>query len=80
MKVEGCLDINHEETQEHIFRCPSLSTGEVVQESLSYENIFTDDLLQQIKVAGCMKKRITRRKEIIDARITPVSTLGPSDP
>ena len=73
---EGCLQSDTHETQEHIFRCDKLSSGEVVVDTQTYEDLLGDDVLKQIKISEILKSRLQKRSQIINKRISPVPQTG----
>ena len=77
---EGCLDKNIEETQEHIFTCKALSTGEIAASKISYEDLLSQNIMKQITISEILKKRLNRRTELMNSRVSPVPILGPCDP
>ena len=80
MFCEGCLDKEVEETQEHIFSCSSLSSGDVVTQEIKYSNLFTENVFLQSQICEILKERISRRNNLINLRKSPEVSLGPSDP
>ena len=54
------------ETVEEILACSGLSENSEQEPTLAYENIFSDNIQEVIKVAIGLKKKLKARKKIID--------------
>ena len=54
------------ETVEEILACSGFSENSEQEPTLAYENIFSDNIQEVIKVAIGLKKKLKARKKIID--------------
>ena len=69
-----------EETQEHIFKCEALSSDEILVNTTQYEKLLGSHTIKQNTISAIMKERLNIIKEIINSKVSPVFSLGPSDP
>ena len=58
-----CKDVQTTDNQEHLLVCPELSSNQVVLETPEYQDLFTDDIKKQSKVAAVIEKNFKLRKE-----------------
>ena len=65
---EGCLNKDEEETQEHIFSCPSLSSGELITQGIKYNDLFSENVNKQKTICEILRARIKKRNELMNKR------------
>ena len=65
---QSCENKTISETQSHIYLCSSLSQGEIIQSEVQYEDLFGDNLHNQVKVSNILKSRLEKRTEILNIR------------
>ena len=62
-----CVD-NSIDSQAHVMLCPSICDQKIVKENLKYENLFKNDIDQQLEVSSIVIGNFKRRKKMIQER------------
>ena len=61
-----CRDVNSFDNQQHLLKCTSLMDSTIILlDGPVYEDLFSDDVMQQIAVANVLVTKFTKRKELL---------------
>ena len=63
-----------EDTQEHLLECEEIETNSLIDKMPNYEELFSAEINQQIKVGKILGERFKRRKKLLSSQLNVFSS------